>query len=345
MDFSTVLRTLTEAPGVSGWETGAAQSAAELLKPYCDEVSCNARGSVLGRINGPGPLFLLDAHIDQIGLVVTELCPDGFVRFDRCGGVDIRTLGGLEVVIHGTEDVYGIIETVPPHLSNPEDKGRAKPCTELAIDTGLSEQHLRERAKLGDRVTFLSRFLELPNGQISAAALDDRAGVAVLIRTAEILEHRANLALTFSVQEEVAGNGAATALGHEVLSEKWDIPYTAIAVDVSFAWTPGCSRQETAELGKGPMLGCSPLLSHSVFEGIKQAAVEHGTPYQLEIMNGRTGTHADEIATSLGGVTTGLVSIPLKYMHTPAEVIATEDLENTARLLADYILDEGGRAV
>ena len=345
MEYNQVLRTLTGAVGVSGAEQGAAEAASELLRPYCSTVTINNRGSVVGRREGKGPLVLLEAHLDQIGFVVTEVAANGFVRFDACGGIDIRTLAGLEVVIHGTEDVYGIIETLPPHLTDSDSRGKARPCRELAIDTGLRTEHCRSIFHPGDRASFLPHPAPLLNRQVCAPALDNRAGVAALIRTAELVQENEadlNLCFLFSVQEEVGGKGAATGM---VRSLGGNPPALALAVDVSFAWTPGCRREGCGELGKGPMIGYSPLLSAAVFQDLQKTAEEADIPFQLEIMNGRTGTHADELAVALGGVTAGLVSIPLKYMHTPAEVIDCQDVENTARLLYTYLVRKGGSLV
>ncbi len=344
MDLKSLVFTLCGENGVSGNEVRAAEAAKNALAPFVEETAIQPRGSVTGRMRGQGPLIVLDAHIDQIGLIVTGIEEGGFVRFDQCGGVDIRTLGGLEVRIHGKEDIYGIVSTVPPHLSSASDRDKAKPCTELAIDTGYSKESLENLVSLGDRVSFVSYPASMLGEQITAGALDDRAGVAALIRTAELLNSadiRPNVLFTFSVQEEVGGQGAATAVTKNTLTKE-ETPDLAIAVDVSFAKSPGCSPRDCGILGKGPMIGYSPLLSKDVFETLKKTAEDNDIAYQLEIMNGRTGTHADELAVSHGGLMTGIVSIPLKYMHTPSEVVDLNDLEATAQLLANYILQKGG---
>lgn len=332
LDMISLLKKLTDAPGVSGAETEVARVCAELLSEFCDKVYINNRGSVVGEIHGDGPGILLDAHIDQVGFVVTYLAENGFVKVDRCGRVDERTLAGLPVTILGTEPVYGVISSVPPHLASAADAGKAKPVTEIAIDTGLTDEDLKKFVSLGDRVVMNHKFGKLLGNEVTSGALDDRSGIAVLLRTVEILKEqgvRPNLTVTFSVQEEEGGRGAATAVfdgEHEY----------AIAVDVSFAYTPGCTREETADIGKGPMIGVSPIICRAVSDKLFAIAQEKDIPYQSEIMSGRTGTHADEIAVTKTGIKTGIVSIPLKYMHTPCEVIDLTDLENSAQLIAGF---------
>lgn len=332
MDIVSLLQKLTAVPGVSGAESEAAALCADLLSEFCDKVYINNRGSVAGEIYGDGPGILLDAHLDQVGFVVTYLAENGFVKVDGCGRVDERTLSGLPVTILGTEPIFGVISSVPPHLASVSDVGKAKPVNEIAIDTALSDEELKKYVSLGDRVVMNHKFARLLNDEVLSGALDDRSGIAVLLRTAEILKEqgvRPNLTFTFSVSEEVGGRGAATAA--------FDKEYEyAVAVDVSFAYTPGCVREETADIGKGPMIGVSPVISREVSDKLFELAKENGIPYQSEIMSGRTGTHADEISSMKNGVKTGIVSIPLKYMHTPCEVVNLTDLENCAQLIAAF---------
>lgn len=334
MDLTALLQDLVSVPGVSGLEDKVARVAMDALRPYVDELYKTPMGAVVGTIKGKGPAIVLDAHLDQIGFIITGFGGRGFLRFDKCGGVDPRIVSGMEVVIHGEEDLFGVISSVPPHLAKPEDAGKAKDFKDLAIDTGLPEEVLQKKVKLGDRVSFKAYPAELLNGQISGPAMDDRAGVAALIRTAELLrdaECDRTVSFQFTVREEVGGRAAA-ATAYNVNAS------AAIAVDVSFARTPGVDPRDAAEIGKGPMIGYSPLLDKTLFEQMKQIAAEQDIPFQLEIMHRGTGTHADELTNSKAGLPVGLVSIPLKYMHTAVEVVSTDDIENTARLLAATIL-------
>ena len=343
MDLANTLQTLVAVPGVSGLEDKVARVAMDLLSPYVDELYKTPMGAVVGTIEGKGPGIVLDAHLDQIGLVVTAYGGNGFLRFDKCGGVDPRTLAGQEVVAHGAEDVYGIISSIPPHLAKKEDEGKAKDFKELAIDTGLSEEELQKKVALGDRASLKCYPAELLNGQVAGAAMDDRAGILALIRTAELLREAEcpyRTHFQFTVREEVGGRAAAAT------SYNLNV-HAAIAVDVSFARTPGVDSRDAAEIGKGPMIGYAPILDKGLFDRMKRIAEEQKIPYQLEIMHRGTGTHADELTNSKDGLPVGLVSIPLKYMHTTVETVDVSDIENTAQLLAATVLagpPEGGAA-
>ncbi len=326
MDLTNLLKDLTAVPGVSGLEDKVARVAMDALAPYVDELYKTPMGAVVGTIKGKGPAIVLDAHLDQIGLVVTAYGGDGFLRFDKCGGMDPRILSGMEVTVHGAEDVYGIVSSVPPHLAKKEDEGKAKPFKDLAIDTGLSDEALKKIVTLGDRVSLKAYPAELLNGQVASVAMDDRAGIVALIRTAELLKEAdcdRTVHFQFTVREEVGGQAAA-ATAYNINA------HAAIAVDVS--------SRDAALIGNGPMIGYAPILDKPLFERMKSIAEENEIPYQIEIMHRGTGTHADELTNSKAGLPVGLVSIPLKYMHTTVETVTMEDIENTARLLTATVL-------
>lgn len=345
LNTTELLKSLTSPYGVSGAEYSASKAVYDILKDLTDNVNITGRGSVIGEIYGNGPRIMLDAHIDQVGFIVTYTDKDGFVKFDKCGGSDERVLSGLEVIILGTEPVYGIVSAVPPHLSNPDDEGKVKPAKELAIDTGLSDDELLQKVKPGGRIVPRYSFYEMNESLVMSGALDDRSGIAVIIKALSVIKEAAEkgakipeLILSFSVGEEVSGRGAA----NNAFMTDADM---AIAVDVSFARTPGCTPDESAEMGKGPMIGISPALSKEIADELVYIAKENAIPYQTEIMSGRTGTHADEIAVTKAGIKTGLVSFPLKYMHTPTEIIDINDVDNSALLIAKFCLaqaEKGG---
>ena len=340
MDLAKLLTRLTEVPGVSGLEDKVARLVMDELRPFVSELYHTPMGAVVGTMEGKGPAIVLDAHLDQIGLIITSIEKNGFLRFDKCGGTDPRMLSGMEVTVHGKEDIYGIVSSIPPHLAKKEDEGKAKDFKDLAIDTGLPTEKLEELVSLGDRVSLKPYPAELLNGQVSSASMDDRAGVAALIRTAELLhdaECDRRVHFMFTVREEVGGRAAAATAYNLNAS-------AAIAVDVSFARTPGVDSRDAAEIGKGPMIGYAPILDKPLFENMKRIAAEKEIPYQIEIMHRGTGTHADELTNSREGLPVGLVSIPLKYMHTTVETVSVEDVEHTAQLLAATILagPEGG---
>ena len=354
MNTFDVLKRLTDAKGVAGDEHSAARVALELLKevaPRC-ETSFDCHGSVVGIIKraiGKGnpaegghgstaavPTVLLDAHIDQVGLIVTLIDEKGFIKAEPCGGIDRRALAAQSVTIHGKSEVKGVICTTPPHLES-ANQDKVKKADEIKIDAGMTKQQAEKVISLGDTVTLDGGLVSMLGKVASGPALDDRAGVAAILYALRLLEKvdvKVNIVVSFSVQEELGCRGAG------VVAYNTEPDY-AIVVDVSYGLSAGLDSKTAAacgELGKGPMIGYSPALNRDMFEGLKKAAQKHDIPYQLEIMGGDTGgTNADSITMVKGGVRTALVSIPLRYMHTLVETADLSDIEAAGKLIAKFV--------
>ncbi len=336
-EVAALLEKLCSAKGVSGAENRAAHVASELLGKYMP-VKTDPLGSVMGTVGEGDVHILLDAHLDQIGLVVTAVDEDGFLKVAKCGGADIRVLAAAEVTVHGKEDIFGIITSTPPHLSKPEDSGKAKNFDEIAVDIGMKREDALKLVSPGDRITFNGGFSKLLGNRVASPSIDDRAGVAAILRCLEMLENKelnCKLSVLFSVQEETGGSGAQTGAFSACADE-------AIAVDVSFATAPGISSEKYASLGGGTMIGYAPSLDYGMSRMLSDIAEKNGVPNQPEVMGGKTGTNCDEIQVSGKGVKTALLSIPLRNMHTAVEVCDLEDIENTAKLMAEYIIERGG---
>lgn len=333
MDTKELCFSLAEANGTSGDEAQACELAKEYLSKFMD-VKTDKLGSLVGTMGNGRLKILLDAHIDRIGLVVREIDKDGFLLVSAVGGVDPRVLVGAEVTVFGSEKLRGVICSTPPHLLTKADKENCVEVKSLAVDIGLSKDKAAQKVSIGDRIVIGSRPLTLLNNKISCGALDDRCGAASLILAVEKLSGKlknCTVALQLSSQEEVGGSGAKTA----AYTADSDI---AIVVDVGFGSDPYCSKTETNELSKGPSIGISPTLDRELMLELVQAAKENNIPYQHDVMSGRTGTNADNINISRGGVRTALLSIPLRHMHTAVEVIDVRDVEYTAELIAAYVL-------
>lgn len=333
METIKVLEQLCSAAGVSGGEFPASAAALGLLGKYADRAEIDAFGNVIGYIGNDEskPLLLLDAHIDRIGLIVTYIEEDGFLKVGKCGGIDRRTLLAQTVTIYGKEPVKGIISTLPPHVA--KDSGKSAKLDDIVIDTGLSEEKAKELIPQGSLVTIDGVFSKLGENRVCSPATDDRAGVAALLYAAELLKGEDlpyRVAVQFAAQEEVGCRGA-------VISTFNAAPDLAIAVDVSFAQSKGVEASKAGKLGNGPMIGIAASLDREIFSSLVETAKEKEIPYQLEGMGGSTGTDADDISVSRGGVRTGLVSIPQRYMHTPCEVVEIADIENTGRLIAEFV--------
>ncbi|MCM1054135.1 MAG: M28 family peptidase [Bacteroides sp.] len=333
MNIEKTLETLCALPAVSGGEKAAHETVIRLLSEYTDDVKADDFGNVIGCTgNEDKPTLLLDAHIDRIGMIVTYIDDGGFVKVGEIG-VDMRTLLAQNVTIYGKEKVKGVISTLPPHVA--EDKSKAPKLEDIAIDVGMSKEQAEKVISLGDLVVLEGFFSRLAGSRVCTPASDDRAGVVSVLYALDLLKGEKNLpfrlAVEFSSQEEVGCRGAA-------ISAFNVNPDYAIAFDVSFGASKGVEPEHCGKLGKGPMIGISPALDRRISDRLIQLAKEKEIPYQTEVMNGRTGTNADNIAITRGGVRTGLISIPQRYMHTPCEVLDLDDIKHTGQLLAEFVL-------
>ncbi|MCR5151488.1 MAG: M42 family peptidase [Clostridiales bacterium] len=293
-------------------------------------------GSVVGT-TGNGKHILLDAHIDQIGLIVLGITDDGFVKVSKCGGADPRVLTAASVTIHGKEKITGIVCSVPPHLKKDKSDNKVPDIDQIIIDTGYSKEKLDKIVSPGDRITFDGEYLRLLGDNVSSPCVDDRSGVVVILRTLEILQNNkpdCKISVLFSSQEETGGSGAKAAAFNFDADE-------AICVDVSFAKQFDLTDDKYAETGKGPMIGFSPVLDRKMSLDFVSIAQTNGIPYQREIMGSRTGTNADDIQTAGNGTKCSVISIPIKNMHTCVEVVDLKDIELTAQLIANYIIEKG----
>lgn len=335
------LRAMCEAPGVSGLEHNAAKEAEALLCAYIPDAKANALGNVTGvkkSAKANAKTILLDAHIDEIGMIVTNIDDKGFIRVSNCGGVDRRLLQAQVVTVHGKRDLFGLVGSKPPHLLTPEEAKKVGKIEDLFIDVGMTKEEVEAIVSLGDRITMESPITLMKNNLVCGKALDDRAGCAAILWALELLKDEdpgINIAVQFSAKEEVGGYGA------QIGAYTADADY-AIAVDVGFAKTPDADPAKCGELGKGAMIGYSALLDKKFCDTLVALAKENGIPYQYDVMGGRsTGTNADSIFNSKCGVRTGLISIPQRYMHTPVEVVSIDDLKAVGALIAAAIRKAG----
>lgn len=333
MTIKELCFSLCEKAGTSGDETVAAKYTQELLSEYMS-ATIDTLGNVIGTVGEGRTRILLDAHLDSIGLVVRGIDEKGFLLVDRVGGMDERILTGAEVTVHGKEELFGVICSVPPHLQKGDSKKELLSLKEMAVDIGFNKEEAEKRVEIGDRITLKAQKAELLNGNISCGSLDDRSCVAVILRALELVKNKIpslKLTVVFSAQEETGGSGAKTAAFSAM-------PDYAIAVDVGFGNDPYTDKAQTIELGKGPSIGIAPILDRAMMKELKDLAMKENIPYQHDVMSGRTGTNADSINITGSGVKTALLSLPLRYMHTAGEVINLEDVENTAKLIAAYLL-------
>ena len=332
------LERLCTCTAPSGFEAPAAAVAAELLRPLVDEVSIDRMGNVLGvrRSKTPGaPKLLLDAHLDEIGLIVTGV-EDGFLRFRSIGGVDPRMLPGRELMVLTDPPLRGLVACPAEG-----DEDKSVPLNELYVDVGLSQKEAERAIPVGTPMVYRAGCFPLGEEQMCGKSMDDRACFVTLLRAAELLRDReldVELHIMGSTREEVSGAGAVVGT--------WAVaPDFCVAVDVTHGKTPDGPADKTFALGGGPAIGVGPNMTRWMTERMIAKAREHSIPYQLEIMSGHTGTNGWEMQISREGVATSVLSLPLKYMHTPVETLSLADMEWVAQLLAAFVENLGKEAV
>ncbi len=339
MEYEQVLEQLCALPGPSGFEAAVAHAAMELLRPYVDEVRIDPMGSVVGlrRCGKPGaPRLLLDAHLDEIGLIVTGH-EEGFLRFASLGGVDPRMLPDREVLVLTQPPVPGVIACLPPHIQTEEDMDKSRSVREQVIDVGLSQEKAQNCIPIGTPVVYRTGSRKLGDKLLCGKALDDRSCFAVLLDTAQrlsSLELDVDVYFVGSVQEETHSTGAIAAA--------WDVvPQLCVAVDVTHGDSPDAPKDKTFSLGGGPVIGMGPNCTRWMTERMERTAKNLGLDYQIEVMAGHSGTNGWPLQISGEGVATAVLSVPLRYMHTPVETVHLDDLHGAARLLSDFVLGLG----
>lgn len=328
------LKELSEDSGVSGYENLIAPTVIREFQAYAEDVRTDHFGNIYALKRGEHGRckIMLAAHMDEIGLMVKKIDSRGFLRFTTVGGVDQRTLLSQEVVIHGRQPVSGVIGSMPPHLVQ-EDGEKAVKIEDMGIDVGLSAEEIHKVIQVGDIITIKRHPLELLGGLMAGKSLDDRAGVVVMqicLQELSRLHHKHDVIAVATTQEEVGLRGALTS-AHTLN------PDLAIAIDVTHATTPDTKGLVSIELGKGPTIALGPNIHPIVYQLMTEAALEARIPFQIEPIAGMSGTDAWAIQVAQSGIPTGLLSIPLRYMHTSVETLDMQDVVNAGLMLAQII--------
>lgn len=335
METLKMLEDLCQAYGVAGEESEAIACASKCCKDL-GKLTVTTHNSLVCEVNAPEkgkPHLVLNAHIDEIGLIITSIDSKGFLLVNKCGGIDRRLVMASPVIIHAhNEKIYGVIGSIPPHLQNDEPKTLT--FNQMYIDAGLSFEEAEKKDLIGCRVSFEGPFTQLRGGLVSSKALDDRCGCVAVIKAAELIKEKnpkIGVSILLSSMEETGGLGAKTAT--------YSLnPTHSIVVDVSFANSPSLEKFHLGDLKKGPMIGIGSMLDREMSKALQETAKKENIPYQMEVIGGTTGTDADVISATHEGVRSVTVSIPQRYMHMPIEVVSMEDIENTAKLIAAYAL-------
>ena len=339
------LKELLSAPGLSGYEDPAAALIERQWKPLVQELQRSRLGSLhglrLGSGKEPRPSVMVCTHMDAIGLMVTGVL-DGFLHVTAVGGVDGRVLPGQLVTVHATgaaeaRDLPAVVAQPSARLLPPETGENPVPLEHLLVDTGLPPAQVARLVRVGDLVSYAAPPVELAGEAIAGHSLDNRASVAALTVCLEELQtrpHAWDVWAVATVQEETGLTGAYTsAFGLR--------PTIALVVDVTWAKGPGASDWSTFPMGKGPTIMMGPNLHPALFKSLKELADRLEIPYAQEYTPRHTGTDAYATQVTAEGIPSAAIGIPLRYMHTPVEIVALKDIQRAGRLLAEFIAGLG----
>ena len=339
-DLDALLEALTAVPGLSGHESDMADCLTEQLGPLVDSHWRDPMGNWLGRRAprpapatgaAPAPRLLLSAHMDAIGFMVTAVEDGGFLRFTGLGGWDPRLLLAQPVTVLGARPLPGVVGSRPPHVLGPELSGKVLPPDELFIDVGLPEVEVRAAVRVGDVIAPRRPLQRLQGRRRAGRALDNRASLAALILAMDLLarrEHQAEILLLATVQEEVGLRGARPGV--------WELEAdAAVVLDVTFAVQTGVS-DVPGSLGGGPLIGVGPNMHPVIERRLRQLAAAAELKHGREPLAGPSGTDAWAFQVAAAGLPRGLLSVPIRYMHSRVESVDLADNERAGRLLAEF---------
>lgn len=333
------LKSMISLPGVSGHEKPIRDTVREIWAPYVDRFEVSPLGNLYGIQEGDGGgagtprrKIALATHMDGIGMVVERISGE-MIYFAPIGGFDPRILPGQEVLIHSESGpVPGVIVQLAPHLLSQPYLDKAVPLADLVIDTGLGVDGVRAQIQVGDIISYANLPVEMGKDHVAGHSLDNRTSIAAVtecLRTLRRMRHAFDVIAVGTIQEEVAHYS-------DTLINDLN-PDIAIAVDVTFASGPGADDYRTRPLGSGPSIGFGANIHPALAKSFCDLAEEIDMPFTRDPLPNMSGTDAVAIQNALGGVMTGVISIPLRYMHTPVEVITMKDVRRAGRLIAEYI--------
>jgi tetrahedral aminopeptidase len=336
------LKQLLETPSPSGYERPIQDVVRAWCAPIADEVHTDRHGNVVAALfpqeRTPAPVkIMLAGHCDQIGLMVQHIDSDGFLYVQPIGGWDMQILLGQFLTVWTKNGpVQGVVSRKAPHLLTPDERNKVPGFTDVWVDIGAkNHDDAAARVRHGDPVTISLGYRSLLNNQAASPAMDDKVGLWVVMESLRLLKERPRKAAVYgvsTVQEEIGLRGAATS-AHSIN------PHVGIAVDVCHSTdTPSNEKKQLGDvkLGAGPVLFRGPNINPRVLEELESAAARISAPVQVRGVARATGTDANAIQICRDGVATGLIGIPNRYMHSPVEVVHLDDLDNAARILAEF---------
>lgn len=334
------LKAIVNVPSPSGYEEQAAAIYREYTTPFADEVKTDVHGNVAAILNPQAETrIMLAGHMDEIGFIIHHISDEGLLYFSGIGGHDSVIPIGQRVWVHGKSRIAGIIGRKAIHLLKDEERKRKPELDDLWIDIGASSRaQVEEHIQLGDVVTFQYEFQELLDGRATARGFDNKMGAFVVAEALRLLKEDGGLDpnvgvyAVATVQEEIGLRGART-------SAYWINPQSGLAVDVNHAIdypTVSKTKYGALDVGKGPSVMRGANSNPVVVHMIREAAEIEKIPYQMDVAPAGTGTDGNAMQLNRAGMAVGILGVPLRYMHTPCELLSLEDVANCARLMAAY---------
>jgi endoglucanase len=329
-----LLSKVCKVPGAPGYEQRIRQYIIELVSPLVDEVSTDAMGNVIALKKGnSSKKIMVAAHMDEISFIVTDVDKDGFVRFHTLGGFDAKTLTAQRVIIHGREDVIGVMGTKPIHVLTPEERSKSPKTTDFFIDTGLPFEKVNQLIRVGDTITRERELIEMGDC-VNSKSLDNRVSVFILIEALRALQNKTvpyDIHAVFTVQEEVGVRGAiAAASGIN--------PDFGIALDVTLAYDlPGAATHEmVTKLGQGTaikVMDGATICDYRMVNFMRELAENKKIKHQIEVLPAGGTDTAGIQKHAMGGSIAGAISIPTRYLHQVIEMAHKDDIQDTIDLL------------
>lgn len=338
MELKRLIVDLSSLMSIGGFERFEREKLIALVgddfdENYLDNVGNQIFVKKCGRENAPK--IMLDAHMDEIGMYVTEILDGGFLRITNIGGIDTGILQASDVIIYGKDErLFGVIASTPPHLASGDGKTLPQ-MDELLIDTCLTKEELENKIRIGTPVGFAPKYTEMLNGKIMGKSFDDKACVACAIYATAITpreELAGDVCVMLSCCEEVTG---MVAPGAYALN-----PHYAMSIDVNLARVPGTKKEETVELGKGPSITISAVTDRKLTNMLFDIAKEKEIPHQVSVSPTHTGTNAVSIQLAREGIPTVDVGLPLASMHTYNEILSLDDAKTLCDLISAFIKSE-----
>ena len=329
-----MLYELCRQVAVSGNEHNLAEYLRNSFASFCDETIIDNIGNLIVTLNkNAGKRIMIEAHMDEIGLIVKRIDEKGFIKFAPIGGIDSAILPSMEVIVHGKKPVFGVIGAKPPHLMTKDEADKKYSLESLYIDTGYSFEELSAIVEIGDIITFNSEPKKLLNNRFSSKSIDNRMGICVVYECLKRLkEENIDVEITglCAVQEEVGCRGAKVG-GYNVS------PDLAIVIDVTHGISPYINEEMGFPLDSGVAIGIGPNLSPEYTEKMINICKKYDLKYTLEVCNGNSGTDAWALQVSRSGIPCVLLSVPLRYMHTSVETASENDINVVIEAICAFV--------